>query len=140
MSAELHRLQKELNELIKSKHEAYVSLKSVPITGTPKSNSVSDNVYSTVQLIVDHYDTEINYYTRQINRLLDDKALFEKAWFNHDLLSHEERAIVELRCFDRCRWPDIARTLKYSEKQCQRLLDKVIDKIQCEVDKHMKAS
>lgn len=140
INTELQRLQKELNELIKSKQETYVTLKAVSVTGMPKSTVPSDNVYSTVQVLVDRYDAKINYYTKQINNLLDEKELFEKAWFNRNLLSHEERAIIELRCFERYRWPDIARVLKYSEKQCQRLLDKVIEKLQCEVDELMKVS
>lgn len=140
INSELQRLQKELNALIQGKHDTYCTLKAVPLTGMPRSHSVSDNVFNTVQVIIDRYDHKISYYTNQINSILDEKALFEKAWFNNDLITNEDRAIIELRCFDRNRWPYIARSMKYSEKQCQRLLDRVIQKLQCEVDDLMKVS
>jgi len=132
---EIQRLQKELNFFIKCKHESYCTLKAIPADMSKvKVSGISDQVYASVQVIVDRYDKKIEYYTDQINRILDEKALFEMIWFS-DILSNEDRAIIQYRCFEHLKWPEIARIMKYSKRQCQRHLDDVIDKIQCEVDK-----
>mgnify|MGYP000950536816 CR=1 FL=1 len=135
INIEMQRLQKELNALIMSKHDTYCTLHAAPLTGMPSGNSIPDSVYQTVQVIADRYDHKINFYVNKINNLIDDKALFEKVWFNNNVMTNEDRAIIEFRCFERYRWPDIARKMRYSEKQCQRFLDKTIQKMQLEVDK-----
>ena len=135
INTELLRIQRELNEAIQGKKDTYCTLKAVPITGMPGSPHISDSVYASVQTLVDRYDVKILRYTHEINSILDEKALFEKIWFSNAIMSNEDRAIIELRCFERYRWPDISRKMKYSEKQCQRLFERVLKKMQCEVDK-----
>lgn len=138
INTEIQRLQKELNFLIQCKHEAYCTLRAVPVD-MPKVevSSISDPVSSSVQVIVDRYDKKIQYYTNRINQILDNKALFERIYFSN-ILSNEDRAIIHYRYFEHCRWSEIARMMKYSPRQCQRLLENAIEKIQSEVDKLMK--
>jgi len=135
INEEVLSLQKELNQLIRNKHEAYCTLQAIAITGVPSENT--NNIYdvsNTVQILIDRFDQKILYYTNKINALLDEKAIFEKAWFNADL-TYEDRRIIQLKCFEHRSWRDIAKTVKYSDKQCQRLYDKAVSKIQSEMDK-----
>lgn len=135
LNIELHRLQKELNTLIQNKHETYCTLQTVPLTGMPSGNNISDSVLNTIQILIDRFDKDIFYYTSKINDLLDEKALFEKAWFNKNVMTNEDRAIIQLKCFEHNSWRHVARTMKYSDKQCQRIYEKAMQKLQCEVDK-----
>lgn len=135
LNIELHRLQKELNTLIKNKHEAYCTLQSAPLTGIPSGNNISDPVINSIQVLIDRFDRKILYYTNKINTLLDEKALFDKAWFNKEVMTNEDRAIIQLKCFEHQSWRNVARTMKYSDRQCQRLYEKVLQKLQSEVDR-----
>ncbi|NLU53423.1 MAG: hypothetical protein GXX10_11255 [Clostridiaceae bacterium] len=134
---EILRLQKELNEIIRHKHESYATLKAVPITDMPKGSGLSDPVYNTVQVIIDRYDHKIEYYTQKINQILDDKALFEQIWFS-EILSSEERSVIDYRCFQHFDWKQTAKLMKYSTKQCRRIFNRAIEKLQSEVDNLMK--
>lgn len=128
-------LQKELNKLIRNKHEAYCTLQAMAITGVPSENN--NNIYdvsNTVQILIDRFDRKIIYFTNKINALLDEKALFEKAWFSSNI-TNEDRTIIQLKSFEHRSWREIAKIVKYSDKQCQRLFDKAILKLQLEVDK-----
>ena len=131
---ELHRLQTALNTLIQNKHESYCTLQAVPLTGMPSSGNISDSVSNTIQVLIDRIDKDIFYYSKKINNLLDEKALFEKAWFNATM-TNEDRAIIQLKCFEHQSWRNVAGAIKYSDKQCQRLYEKAIQKLQLEVDK-----
>ena len=133
-------LQKELNKLIRNKHEAYCTLQAMAHTGVPseKTNNIYD-VSNTVQILVDRFDRKIINLTNKINSLLDEKALFDKAWFNSNI-SNEDRTIIQLKAFEHRSWREVAKAMKYSDKQCQRLFDKAVSKIQYEVDKLLSAS
>lgn len=130
---EVLSLQKELNTTIRNKHESYCTLQAVAITGMPSGNTITD-VSNTIQILIDRFDKKILNLTDKINNLLDEKALFEKAWFNSGI-SNEERILIQLKCFEHQSWRNVAKAMKYSDKQCQRLYDKAISKIQFEVDK-----
>lgn len=135
INIELHRLQKELNILIQGKHETYCSLKAVNITGMPSAHIVTDSVFQCVQVLVERYDHKIQYYTGQINRLLDDKSLFERIWFNNKIMTNEDRAMIQLKYFEHKSWRKVSEILNYSDKQCQRILEKAMQKMQWEVDR-----
>ena len=135
---EVLRLQKDLNNLIQNKHESYCTLQAVALTGMPSANTISD-VSNTIQILIDRFDKKILNLSDQINDLLDEKALFEKAWFKSDI-TNEDRTLIQIKCFEHQSWRNVAKTMKYSDKQCQRLFDKALSKIQLEVDKLLSLS
>ena len=136
MNSDILRLQKDLNAAIKAKENTYCTVKAAPTTRQGSSSgAISDSVFDAVQELIDRYDTVIVYFTQQINSLLDHKTLFEKVWFSVALLKKEERLVIEMRDFDRYRWPDIAKKLRYSERQCQRIHENAILKMQTEADR-----
>ncbi len=135
LSAEILRLQKELNTALKARKDTYITVKAAPLAMHRGSSGISDSVSDAVQIIVDRLENDIAFYVRQINIILDQKAMFEKIWFGQELLSKAERTILEMRHFDHYPWPTIAKTVRYSERQCQRLNEMAIEKMQTEADR-----
>ena len=63
----------------------------------PRNPGVSDQTYQAVEKIIDEYQTEIDMFVKEIQRLLDLKRWMDKAYVS---LSEDERRVLLLR-YDR---------------------------------------
>lgn len=136
MSSNLIKLQSELNSLIKEKSDTYNTLAAYNINGMPKGKgSFSDPVFSTVENLIDRYDKRIISFTQRINKIIDEKSIFDEIWNNSLVLSGLEKTIIELKYFRYYSWAKIGEKLSYSGKQCQRISNKAIEKLQVAADK-----
>lgn len=136
ISGNLIKLQAELNSLIKEKSDTYNTLSAYNINGMPKGKgSFSDPVFSTVENLIDRYDKRIISCAQRINKIIDEKSIFDEIWNSYSVLSGLEKTIIELKYFGYYSWTEIGKKVSYSVKQCKRISNKAIEKIQVAIDK-----
>ena len=97
ISEDIQRAQAELNKFIQLQQEARNPLHGHVFDGMPRNPGVSDQTYRAVEKIIDEYQTEIDYFVKEIQRLLDLKRWMDKAYVN---LTEDERRVLLLR-YDR---------------------------------------
>jgi len=97
ISEDIQRAQEELNKFIALQQEARNPLRGQAFDGMPRNPGVSDQTYQAVEKIIDEYQTEIDMFVKEIQRLLDLKRWMDKAYVS---LTEDERRVLLLR-YDR---------------------------------------
>ncbi len=103
------------------------NVKSPIITGMPGSNGVSDPVGEAVEKIIDKYCHEYARYENELDELFRQKHEIDDMI---KLLDSTEKQIVELKYFKKYKWWMVAQTMNYCDKQCMRICNSAIKKIQ----------
>lgn len=133
---EIRFLNDEMNTLLKCREETYSTLKAQVLSDMPKAPHLDGNdcVSKTVLLINERFSQSIDSLSRQINDLLYMRDIFSRVWIQKGLLSNKEKSIIDLRYFHNKRWEDIANKACYSEKQCRRIAEGAVLKMQKVID------
>lgn len=104
-------------------------IKATILSGMPGNTStLSDPTYRKAQKILDEYKSEIKRIERKQRGLFVKRALVCELI---DILSPEERQVIELRHFKKYRWWMVASQTKYNERYCYKLRDAAMEKMQC---------
>lgn len=117
----------QLNNLIMCQEETRNTLKAQSIDDMPKGGGISDLTYNAVIKIVDEYQVEIERLVKNIQEQLDNRKIIEKALKE---LTITERQIIQQRYFEQNRWSRISRCMNYTKRQCFRIHDEAIKKIE----------
>lgn len=117
-------LNKQLTNAISEKYNICVTAK---LTGMPISRQKSDPTYQAVERIFTKHDQTIDDISKQIGEYLTIHADISRMLLR---LTPEEKRILELRCFSAQSWADVSRMLCYSSRQCQRLYNAGLKKLE----------
>lgn len=125
----IQKLNNELNNIIQCSDLTYNTLKAQRLTGMPHSTDTSDQVYDAVEKIIDRYDARINNIKNKINMWLDIQEKVDEIFYKPELLTIEERRIIELRYFHQFPWYRIPSVMRYSRRQCERFQHQALYKL-----------
>lgn len=129
ISYSIQKLNRELNEIITGKNETYNTLKAAKMSGIPHGTDISNQVLDAVEKLIDRYLDRVKEITYQINKLMDLQQQVDSIMYQPDLLTIEERRIVDLRYIKQYQWYRIPSVMKYSRAQCFRIHEKALEKI-----------
>lgn len=107
-------------------------LKAYISDGMPHTkNGHADPTYQRAQKILDDFRMQIDRIEKRQGGLFESRALVQEML---DILTPEEKLIIELRYFHKYRWCVVASKVGYSQKHCYRLLNNGIHKIEMSVN------
>lgn len=132
---EILRLNQVLNYAIESRKYADANVKAVIISDMPKATKQRDRMSEAVENLVDNLDViakriekDVEDVKQKINRLLHKKKVIDDIWVD-DVLTKDEKRILELKYFNNASWQAISFKISYSERQIYRLHKSAIQKI-----------
>jgi DNA-directed RNA polymerase specialized sigma subunit len=125
----IQKLNKELNDYLTNKYDTYNTLKSAKVTGMPHASGISNQTYNAVEKLIDRYGVRIKEITEEINNWMDLQKSIDDIFYQANLLTMEERRVIELRYFQQRKWTQIPYIMKYSKRSCEYFQSKAIEKI-----------
>lgn len=108
------------------------NVSSPVLTGLPGNNNVSDPVVDAAERIIDKYCKEYARYENELDELFKQKHAINNMVKTLDFM---ELQVIELKYFKKYKWWMVSQTLNYSEKQCRRICNIALSKIQGYMEK-----
>jgi hypothetical protein len=90
-------------------------------------NTISDSVANAVQRIVE-INESLDFWNKRLKDLYFKKHRIV-GWL--DLLTPDERIVIEHKNIKNYKWYMVANVLSYSERQCRRIGNEALSKISC---------
>ncbi|TAL60161.1 MAG: hypothetical protein EPN88_16315 [Bacteroidetes bacterium] len=108
------------------KQNAVDTMKAPVFTGMPHAKEIRDIVSKTVQIILDEFQSHLDYYTGQLK--LYNQA--EAAMYNAlKCLEPHEYNIIYWRYLKGYRWEVVSRKTNNSERNCYNIRDIALEKL-----------
>lgn len=124
---DIREAQEQLNKYISLQQNARDPLKAQIISREPHGSELNDQTYRAVEILIDRYQMEVDYYSQLINDILDEKKWLDKAF---SALTEDERRIVYFRYDERWQvWRIMQRMGITERKSFYRIIERVKEKI-----------
>lgn len=130
-SERISELNQRINDALAHKID-YDSLKAQRLDGQPHGTGISDPTYQAVEMIIDKWDMQIKEMADEVNRLIDNKIMVDKAL---KALTPREYRLIELRYIIGLRWEKVATETNYSFQHCHKIHGQALNKMRKAIEK-----
>ena len=126
ISERKRELQSKIKENESRKKETEDTLKSTYLKFVPKGSNIGDSVFNAVKLILDEFQTHLDYYYGQLRILNDcEKAMYEAL----KCLDKRENDVIYWRYIKGHKWEVVSVKTSYSRSQCFEIRDVALEKL-----------
>lgn len=138
----IDKLTERLNNTILRKQDTCDTLKAAKARPDASQHTeVGNTVLSAVARICDNFEEEIKDIEFQISKWLIIQRDVRHKVYEPNVLTKEERRIIELSFFEEVNWKLIPQIMNYSKKQCYNIQNSALYKIGIKIDrKHNKTA